>query len=232
MALQQILALKFLGFSLEEIRICLRKDPSQAANILKRQRAMMQERRRQIDAIVLAIDRAQPLVQRDRCDWQAIVGVIHVIQMEQQRDWAKKYFSEDGMKQMEELSKTSYSEEARQKLAAREWTEADQEKASAQWALVAAESKRLAESGADPAGKEAQAVAKLKHDLLFAFTQGDPEIESGLRQFWQNHNALPGDQQPLKPLVPTEVFPGSPDTGARFLERATKIYQERLKSQG
>jgi hypothetical protein len=45
--------------------------------------------------------------------------------------------------------------------------------------------------GADPAGPEAQALAKLKCELLHAFTQRDPEIESGLQQFWEGFLPLP-----------------------------------------
>jgi DNA-binding transcriptional MerR regulator len=227
MALQQILALKFLGFSLTEIRTCMRRDPGQIGTILARQRAMMRERRKQLDTIISAIEQAETLVESNRCDWQAIVRVIQVIQMEQQHDWAKKYFSDDSLQKMEELSQSSYSDEARQKLAQREWTETDQEQASARWAHVAAESKRLAAIGADPAGEEAQALAKLKSDLLFEFTQGDPEIIEGLGRFWQNHNSLPEDQQPLKPVVPAEVIPGSREDGARLLQRAMEIYQAR-----
>ena len=220
-------ALKFLGLSLEEIRTWLRRDPGQLGAALMRQRAMMRERRRQLDAVLSAIERAETLVEQGRCDWQAVVGVIQVIQMEQQRDWAKKYFSDDSLKKMEEISQSSYSEEARQKLAQREWTEADQERVSERWAHVATESKRLAAIGADPAGEEAQALAKLKSDLLFEFTQGDPEIKAGLGRFWQNHNALPEDQQPLKTVVPAEVIPGSAADGARLLDEAMAIYQDR-----
>ncbi len=229
--LQQILALKFLGFSLAEIRACLRRDPRQAVDILARQKAMLLERRAQINKIVAAIEKAQAIVGQDRCEWKAIVEVIEAIQMEQQPDWAKRYFSDDGLKKLEELSRNAYSEEARRKLAAREWTEADQERASEWWAHVAAESKRLADIGADPEGEEAQALAKLKSDLLHEFTQGDPDIEAGLGRLWQSHNALPEDEQPLKPLIPPEVIPGATDDAARLLDRSTEIYRQRNDAQ-
>lgn len=143
MALQQILALKFLGFSLEEIRRFLRRDPGDVGRILAEQQAMMRDRRRQLDTIVTALDRAQRSVEAGACNWQEIVRVIQMIQMEQQREWTKKYFTDEGLEKMKELGQVSYSEDARRKLAERPWTEADQERASAQWAHVAAESKRL-----------------------------------------------------------------------------------------
>lgn len=48
--LQQILALKFLGFSLEEIKRCLRVGPTVLREALALQKAMMQERRAQLAA--------------------------------------------------------------------------------------------------------------------------------------------------------------------------------------
>lgn len=224
--LQQILTLRFLGLSLDEIRTCLQSGTGRIGAIFAQQRAVMQDRRRQIDVIICALERAQALVERGRCDWHEVSRVIEAIQMELQKDWVKKHFSEESLKTMDELSRSSYSEEARAKLAQRTWTEADQERATARWAYVAAESKRLAELGADPAGEEAQAIAKLKSDLLFEFTQGDPDITAGLGKFWQSHNALPESQQPLRPAVPSEVIPGSQDAAAHLLTRAMEIYKQ------
>jgi len=56
--------------------------------------------------------------------------------------------------------------------------------------------------------------------LLSAFTQGDPEIEAGLKQFWGQFNALPKEERP---------FDSSPyDTGHAgndLLNQAMAIYQ-------
>lgn len=43
LSLQQILALKFLGFSLEEIKACLQTHPEHLQKTLTTQKAMMQE---------------------------------------------------------------------------------------------------------------------------------------------------------------------------------------------
>ncbi|HLK58179.1 MAG TPA: MerR family transcriptional regulator [Chthonomonadaceae bacterium] len=225
--LQHILALKFLGFSLEEIKCNLRRGPQQLGAVLAQQRQMMQEKRKQLDAIIQALAHTESLVHAGECEWEALIRVIQVIQMEQKTEWVKKYLNEDQLEKMKALSADAYSEEAAQKLRDRQWTEEDQKRVSAQWAYVAEESQRLAAAGADPAGEEAQALAKLKSDLLFAFTQGDPDIEAGLAKFWQNHNALPADQRPLAGVVPVAVTPGSGDAGQAFLEKAMTIYQEK-----
>lgn len=60
--LQQILTLKFLGFSLAEIKAYLQADPVVLQESLAVQKAMMQERREQLDAIIQAIDETEQSV--------------------------------------------------------------------------------------------------------------------------------------------------------------------------
>ena len=67
--LQQILALKFLGFSLEEIKRCLRIGPTILQASLSLQKAMMQEKRAQLDNIIQAIEETEQLLQANRCNW-------------------------------------------------------------------------------------------------------------------------------------------------------------------
>lgn len=227
LTLQHILALKFLGLSLEEIRVCLRRGPKQLAEALSQQRGMMQEKRTQLDAIIRAIADTEALLEAGTCDWESVARVISVIRMEKQNDWVKKYFTEEQLQTMNELAAAAYSDEAKAKLDSRsvQWTEADQEKATADWTRVFSEARRLAAAGADPGGPEGQAVAKLKNDLLSAFTQGDPEISAGLGRSWEAFRALPQEQKP---------FDASPfdagEEGNRFLEQACAIYQERAAS--
>jgi hypothetical protein len=67
-------------------------------------------------------------------------------------------------------------------------------------------------------------------DLLFSFTQGDLEIETGLKRFWQNHNALPEDQQPLRGVVPTGnvtkrgIYASAVNPGARGIKAPAPNY--------
>jgi MerR family transcriptional regulator, thiopeptide resistance regulator len=219
--LQQILALKFLGFSLEEIKAFLKVGPQRLPEVLAQQKAMMREKRCQLDSILHAIEETEAVLQTGHCSWEAIARVIQAIQMEQKTDWIKKHFTEEQLKKMEELGQSAYSQEAREKLGQRgEWTEQDQEKASAQWTHVYAEARRLAAAGADPAGAEAQAVAKLKCDLLSAFTQGDPEIKTGLNRWWEQFNALPAAEKPFDPAP----FDAGVE-GNKLLEQAIAIYQ-------
>src|SRR5205085_12576666 len=107
--LQQILGLKFLGFSLQEVQVCLRAGPQRLPEVLAQQKAMLEDRRRQLDAVLQAIEETERLLQAGRCDWDAIAGVIRMMQMEQKKEWVGKYFTPEQARKMEELSESSYS---------------------------------------------------------------------------------------------------------------------------
>ena len=202
--LQQVLALKFLGLSLDEIKRCLAAGPGRLHESLGQQKAMLRERRAQLDAILQAIEEAERHLEDEQSGLESVVRVIEVIQMQQQQDWVSKYFTPEQREKMQQLSEESYSEEARQKLAGRAWTEEDQKRADVQWAEVGAGLKRLVAAGADPAGPEAQAWAGSFNALISAFTQNDPEIEAGLNNWWQQHNQLPEGEQPMRQMYSPE----------------------------
>ncbi len=86
LSLQNILALKFLGFSLEEIRALLRTGPKLLEEVLAQQKAMMEEKRAQLNTIIEAIEETEQLLQTKRCNWESIARVIQVIQMGQQNE--------------------------------------------------------------------------------------------------------------------------------------------------
>lgn len=224
--LQQILALKFLGLSLDEIKALLRPsaNPQSLHDVLAQQKDMMQAKRAQLDGIIQAIDKAAKLLETGRCDWDSLVNVIQAIQMEQNKEWVKKYFTPEQLEQMNKLSSESYSDEARERMSARniEWTEADQEQASAQWAAVHADLARLAAEGADPASPEAQDLAMRHSNLITAFTGGDPEVGKGLNNWWKNHDALPEDQKPIQSPYSQE----QQQEQRVWMDKALAIYQQ------
>jgi DNA-binding transcriptional MerR regulator len=220
--LQQILALKFLGFSLDEIKALLRPTPRSLQDVLAQQKAMMQAKRTQLDGIIQAIDETEKLLETGQCDWESLVRVIQAIQMEQNKDWVNKYFTPEQQAEMQNLHDQSYSEEARKRFAevhgGREWTEADQEQASAQWAAIGADIARLSAANADPASPEAQDVARRHSELIGAFTGGDPEIARGLNNWWQNYDALPADRKPFQ-------SPYTPEQQA-WMDKALEAYRQ------
>ena len=223
-SLQHILALKFLGFSLEEIRVLLQAGPQRLEDVLAQQRAMLQERRAQLDTIIQAIEETERLLQYHQCDWESIAHVIQVIQMEQKKDWQEKYFTPEQRQKMQELSAQAYTAEAQQRLAAihpNPWTEEDQRRVDAQYLFVKQELGRLVAQGADPASADAQNVARIKDELLYSFTQGDPDIEASVGKWWEGFDALPQEQRPFD----TSLYIYT-DQEQDLLDKALTIYRQ------
>ncbi len=218
--LQQILALKFLGFSLEEIRQCLLIGPTILQESLALQKAMLQEKRVQLDAIIKAIDETEELLQANHQDWDSIVRVIQVIQMTQSNDWRKKYFTDEQLQQAEALSKQYYSDEQRQQLAAwgKNFTEEDQRVATQRWNTVLAELRRLVAVTADPASAEAQTLIQQWKSLLEEFTHGDASITKSLGNMYKGISQMPAGQAPYP-------MPYNQEEG-KFLEKAMQVYNE------
>ncbi len=113
--------------------------------------------------------------------------------MEQKQEWVNQYFTPAQRAKLAELSRQSYSEEARRQLASRGagWTVGDQKRAAERWGWGNAELTRLVAAGADPTGPAAQAWAKERATLLAEFSQGSAEITAGLERWWESFWALP-----------------------------------------
>jgi MerR family transcriptional regulator, thiopeptide resistance regulator len=218
--LQQILALKLLGFSLAEISACLAAGPQDFVDALAAQKAMLAEKRRQLDAIIAVIDELEqlPLAGQDQAspqngngaqpagwNWQSatdlVAKLVEMTQMEQKNDWVNQYLTPEQQAAMAELSRTSYSEAAQAKIAAwgANWTEADQQRINVQYAQLAASLKQAITDGKPAVSPEVQALATTFLGLIAQFTRGDAEVESGLATYWQQQASLPAAQQPPLP---------------------------------
>ena len=218
--LQQILALKFLGFSLEEIREFKHSGAEGFARALREQKEMLRDRRRQLAEAISAIERAEDLLARGERDWQSVTEILEVLQSEPKAEWVDRYFTPAERKRMEELTDGSYSDVARRKLAERpEWTEADQKRVDARYAEIASELRRLVAENALPDGAEAQRVAALHVELINEFTGGDPEVAAGLARFWEGFERLPVEERP--PALPWDAEEGE------LLRQALDIYRMR-----
>lgn len=224
--LQQILALKFLGFSLHEIQAYLRTSPQHLQSALAGQKSMLREKRAQLDMILRAIEELEQVAQAGQHSWEAILNVIEVIQMEQKHEWVNKYFTPEQRQTMQDLSEHAYSESVRQKMAerSRHWSEVDQRRVEQQYTHIAVELKRLLAEGQAPEGEDAQAVAKLQVELIAQFTQGEQDIAAGLQQWWRSFAALPDEQKPFR-------MPWSAEEST-FLAQAVAIYQQNQDRRG
>lgn len=219
-ALEQILALKFLGFSLDEIAGYLRAGADDLLAGLARQKALLAERQAQIDRVIRAIEQVEHMAHNGPSRADGLAEIMEAIRMSKDNDLMDQYFTPEQARAMRDLSEQSYSKEAKRKVAEwPEWTAEDQARVDAQYADIAARLRRLVAEGRPPEGPEAQALAKESLDLIAQFTQGDPDIASGLNEWWQNWEAMPEDQRP-------PAMPWGPEEGA-YLAKAQAIYKER-----
>lgn len=220
--LQQILALKYLGFSLAQIQHCLRHGPQHLPAVLESQKAMVLQQRAHLDRMLCAIERAQDTVAAQGDPWPSLVYSMEVFMMDNTKAWQDAYFTPEQQRTLSTLSAQAYADEARQHLANRPaWTDDDQKRVDADYAALRAELQRLVTLGADPSGPEAQAAVRQQRALIHQFTQGNPAVQEGLSSFWRNHNALPANQRPIS-LV--DIYGGP--AAAALLEAATAIYEK------
>jgi DNA-binding transcriptional MerR regulator len=174
--LEQIVALKFIGFPLSQIQELLRRKDTNLAAALRQQRQILAHKRDHLDRAIHAIERAEKLVsQGGEPDWEPFRKVIEVIQMQTRKDWMKKYYTEE---QLENL---------RQR-----WNPEVQAESERGWNSLAADTEAAIAHGADPSSEVGLELAKRRQALLRMFTGGDPGIEKSLQNLFADKANWPG----------------------------------------
>jgi DNA-binding transcriptional MerR regulator len=199
--LQQILALKYLGFSLDEIRRCLRVGPRSLRESLALQRAMVEEQHAHLERILQVFDYADIALRERAEDWDVIVQLIRMFHMSQ--DFSSKYYTEEQRQQIAEWGKN--------------WTAEDQRVATQRWDAALSELSRLMVANEDPAGPAAQALAREWDALIQGFTHGDQGIEKGLGKMYGDIAQMPTEQRPYP--MPFD------EAGGKFIMQAVKLYR-------
>ena len=187
--LQQIVTLKFIGFSLSEIKRLLGRKPQDVKQALALQRQAMSRKREHIDHAIRAIERAErSLANEDQPGTDIFLKIIEVINMQNDIKWIEKY----------------YSEEARNELAARRQSISPEtiRQAERDWAALIKEVEQAIDSGEDPAGDKAQQLAARWRTLLHGFTGGNAEIQAGLNKVYSDQANWPDSfQKPFSDQV-------------------------------
>src|SRR5262249_419985 len=155
--LEQIVALKFIGIPLKQIKAMLERDAAGLPAAPRRQRAVLEQKRRLLDRAIEAIRMAEhSFAAGRRPDPSILKHIIEVIEM-QNGDWSEKY----------------YSPEARAKIQERraEWTPELQAKVQQEWLDLFRDVE--AALGEDPASEKARALGERWKKLVGGFTGGD-----------------------------------------------------------
>lgn len=169
--LQQIMTLKFIGFSLSQIKEILSNKELNLAETLQFQRQTIEAQKRKLNLALQAIARAEKVLNENgKVYLESFKEIIEVINMEQNTEWTKKYYSETAQRKIE----------ARQK----EWSPELQEKAAADWKQLFSEVKSAIAEGVKHSDERAQKLARRWNALIDEFTGGDPEIRKGLNKMY------------------------------------------------
>lgn len=197
--LQQITTLKFIGFSLTQIKEVLGSQEFDLAQTLKMQRTLLEAQRCRLNVILEAIGRAQKeFEQNQRADIESFQKIIEVMNMEQNFDWTKKYYSEEAQAAIEERKNL--------------WSPELQERVTRDWNELAADVEAAMKDGATPDSERAQALVNRSQALINEFTGGNAEIQAGL-------NKMYADQANWQ----TQWKPPFSEDGQNFMAEAMKF---------
>lgn len=178
--LEQILALRFLGLALDQIKTLLNGPPQPLLDALRTQRALMLEEKRRLDIVLDAIDSARRVLESgDEADrWRAVSDVIEAFKMKNDSGWTADYYSPEGLKKLEEIRKSTPREVI--------------ERGERDWGELIAEVERACTT-VDPTSDAAKALARRWNDLVRQFTKGNPDVSEGLRKLWSDPTHWPAD---------------------------------------
>lgn len=163
--LQQVVSLRQLGFSLEEIRDCLHRRTYLPMEVVR---------------LHIARLRAQMELQRGLCERLEALAAHYQA--------AEKIPTEDLLRTIRGMTmiESYYTPEQLEYLAKRreEVGEERMRQAPHDWAALSADIAAAVERGADPTGPEGIALARRQNALIEEFTGGDAGIRESLTRLW------------------------------------------------
>jgi DNA-binding transcriptional MerR regulator len=180
--LQQIVTLKFIGLPLKQIKEILDRDSFELSTALRLQREILGEKRRRLEMAIGAIEQAERLIRADGApDWESFAKIIEVMNMQNEWEWVKKYYTEE---QLQELAQRATPEVL--------------ERGQRDWAALLKDVEAAMEEGVDPASERAQSLAARWSALIESFTGGNPGILESLKNLYRDQANWPaGAQKPF-----------------------------------
>ena len=192
--LEQIVALKFLGIPLKQIKVLLGRDALELRDALRVQRRALEEKRRLLEDAICAIQEAETSIKPgQQPDTALLKKIIEVIEMQNNSDWAKKYYSEDALETIEQ---------GRQK-----WSPELQERVTKEWTDLFRDVEAAIAREENPASEAAKALGVRWKKLVEGFTGGDPEVSRGLGKVWADRqNWTPTMKEQSAPFTNPKVW--------------------------
>lgn len=164
--LQQIMSLRQLGFSLEEIRDCLERPAFSLHRVIQLHMARLKEQIELSGRLLSRLEAiARDLHSAESVSVETLIQTIEVIGM------FEKYYTPDQLEAIKQRAELLGEEQIRQ--------------AEAQWQELIAQVRAEMEKGIDPASESMQVLARRWMELVRQFTGGNPEIERSLNAMYQ-----------------------------------------------
>lgn len=185
--LQQIVTLKFMGFSLREIRRLLDSRGYEAAKALRVQSEAIKDGIGRLREAARAVDEVLRRVEKGgRVPKQKLIKIMEVIQMGEdvKKAWHEKFLSEADLKKFEEIG--------------RKYTPEMMKAYQDRWAALIAEVKR--NLALDPASPEAQDLGKRWTALFNEAYGGHPELKPKIAAAYTS-GAIPKEYDMIGPEV-------------------------------
>jgi len=172
--LEQIVALKFLGIPLKQIKTVLDRDGRALPDVLRAQRRALEAKRRRLDRAIGAISDAERTLEPGGPAATAVLKrIIEVIEMADHAEDMKKYYSDEAWAEL-----TRRREQMTEKM--RDIAMEGTRKWQALYTDV------TASLGEDPAGPKGQALLDRWNALIEEFTGGNQAIKEGLGRAWHD----------------------------------------------
>ncbi|GAP96919.1 MerR family transcriptional regulator [Leptolyngbya sp. NIES-2104] len=168
--LQQIVSLRQIGFSLDQIRDCLEQEQFSPQHVvqlhlsqLKEQIALQQRLYTQLEAISAHLQAAEPI------SIQAFIQIIKVTTM------IGKYYTSEQQDYLKTRAEQIGQERIRQ--------------VEAEWQDLNEQARTAMANGIDPSDESVQVLARRCRSLIEELTGGDPEIARSLNTMYQQERA-------------------------------------------
>jgi DNA-binding transcriptional MerR regulator len=217
--LQQIVTLKFIGFSLKEIKRLLERKGSGLSAALRAQRMTLEQKRRHLDSAIQAIAKAEGIVaSRPKPGWETFQKITEEIQMQTDNEMMKKY----------------YNDEARKLIAERQnlWSPELQKEVTGKWTALIQDIEAAAASGMDPASPPAQALVERQAKLVEGFTGGHAAIQEGLGKLWADQSNWPDEmkKQVFEPFAERGVAAARGPAPSLFSAKADAFVKKAMEA--